>query len=80
MPYEHYYSTQKGEGLADIGAIYRGPPFVQHGHGVGSIFSGLIRYMKPLFFSGMSALKDQSLKTGQAIIRDLGNRPFENIL
>lgn len=80
MRYVKYYTSQRGGSIADIGDLYKGPVFVQKGHGVGSFFNGLVRYLKPVFTSGLSALKEQSLKSGQAIIRDLGHKAIPDIL
>lgn len=80
MPYVKYYTIQSGHGLGDIGPIYRGPSVLQKGRGIGSFFSGLGRFLKPLFISGLDALRDQSLKTGQNILRDIGSKPLRNII
>ena len=80
MPYVKYYTIQSGHGLGDIGAIYRAPLVIQKGRGIGSFFSGLGRFLKPLFVSGLDALRDQSLKTGQNILRDIGSKPLRTII
>jgi hypothetical protein len=80
MPYVNYYTVQSGHGLSDIGAVYRGSYAIQDGRGIGSIFSGLARFIKPLFFSGMEALTDQALTTGKNIIKDIGNKSIHDIL
>lgn len=80
MSYVQYYSAQCGGGFSDIGSIYHGQHHIQRGCGIGNFFSGLYRYLKPVFLSGIDALKDQSLKTGSAIIKDFGNKPIQDIL
>lgn len=79
--YTKYYLTQDGSGLGDIGILHRGPLIYQRGRGgIGDFFSTVIRTLRPLVTSGLSALKDQSLKTGSAILRDIGQKPINNIL
>lgn len=80
MPYAKYYENQAGYGLGDIGAIYRSPHVIQSGRGIGSFFGGLGKYLKPLFISGIDALRDQSLTTGKNILRDIGNKSLGDIL
>lgn len=80
MSYVQYYSAQCGGGFSDIGTIYHGQRHIQRGCGIGNFFSGLYRYLKPIILSGVDALKDQSLTTGRAIIKDLGNKPIQDIL
>lgn len=79
--YTQYYLRQTGSGLSDIGTIYRSPGFQQKGRGgIGSFFSGLIKHLRPFVSSGLSALKDQSLKSGSNIIADIGKKPLSTIL
>lgn len=81
MPYVKYYTNQSGGGIADIGAIYKTPLVIQRGRGIGDVFSGLGRYLRPMFISGLSALKDQALTTGKNVIRDIWNqKPLNDIL
>lgn len=78
--YVHYYKNQSGAGLSDIGPLYYNQRFVQHGRGAGSFFGALYKYLKPVFFSGLNALKTQALKTGSSILEELGTRPFKEII
>lgn len=78
--YTQYYLRQQGHGLADIGPLYKGPSIYQRGSGIGNFFSGLFRNLKPLISSGLEALRDQSVKTGTAILSDVGRKPFKEIL
>lgn len=78
--YTRYYLVQSGGNLADIGEVYRSPLIYQRGKGIGSLFSGLLRYLQPVFTSGAKALKQQALKTGKAILQEVGSKPITNIL
>lgn len=77
--YTSYYMNQCGGG--EIGRLYV-PDFlgVQRGSGLGSIFGGLIRFLKPLFMKGLSALGTQAVKTGTEILSDIGTKPIKDIL
>ncbi len=46
--YLDYYNSQIGGGLppTDYGAIYKIPRRIQKGRGIGSIFTGLFRFLK----------------------------------
>lgn len=80
--YLKYYQTQAGNGIGDIGDLYHiSPRFHQRGRGgIGSFFSGIYRYIKPLINSGLKALRNQSIKSGVNIIKDLGEKPIRDIL
>lgn len=79
--YTQYYLRQGGSGLADIGPIYKLPSFPQRGRGsIGNFFAGLFRHLSPLASSGLSAIKDQALKSGSAVLAEFGKKPLANIL
>lgn len=79
--YTKYYLYQRGSGLGDIGVLHRGPLIYQRGRGgIGDFFSTVIRTLRPLLSTGLNVLKDQSLKTGSAILRDIGQKPINNVL
>lgn len=80
--YLKYYQNQAGNGLEDIGNLYHiSPRFHQRGRGgIGSLFSGIYRYIKPLINSGLKALKKQTIKTSVNILKDLGEKPMRDIL
>ena len=73
-----YYTVQLGSGLKDIGPLYHNSRFVQQGRGFGSFFATLFTYLKPVFKSGLNAIKDSALKT--SIITEIGSRPLNEIL
>lgn len=64
--YDDYYLGQVGSGLP----VFTGA-HVQRGHGLGNIFSGLVRAAMPLVKSGMRALGKQGVKTGMQIAGDV---------
>lgn len=70
--YDDYYQRQVGHGMP-----YFSGTRVQRGHGLGNIFSGLVRAAMPLVKSGMKALGKQGLKTGMQIAGDVlqGRKP-----
>jgi hypothetical protein len=68
--YTRYYANQSGGG-GEVGSVYRASFRAQRGHGIGSFFRGLFRFVKPLLFSGAKAVGKEALKTGSNIITDL---------
>jgi len=78
--YQEYYLNQCGGGLSHIGTLYATPRIVQQGRGIGNFFSGLFKYLKPLFLRGLNAVKNQAFETGKAVINDLGQKPLQNII
>jgi hypothetical protein len=78
-----YYRRQAGRGRADIGSIYTTPHFVQRGHGLGSILSGLFRTLTPIIWPGIKTmgtetlrtLGREALRTGGKILTDIAENP-----
>ena len=64
--YDDYYLDQVGNGLP----VFTGAR-VQRGHGLGNVFSGLIRAAMPLMKSGMKLLGKHGVKTGMQIAGDV---------
>lgn len=64
-------SYQFGRGVEHIGPLYHSPYLIQHGRGIGNIFGGLFRHLLPLAKSGLSLLRDQTIKTGRDVIHDV---------
>ena len=70
---EQYYRNQVGTGLP----VFRGNR-VQRGHGLGSMFKGLLKSVVPLVKSGAKSLGKQALSTGLDITRDvLSGKKFQ---
>lgn len=80
MGYIQYYQRQNGGGISDVGELYHSPIFLQRGRGIGNVFKGLMKHLRPLLKSGVNALKEQSVKSANAIVQDLGNKPLKDIL
>ena len=85
-PLTRYYIHQAGGGGGSgggVGPIYSVPPFVQRGHGLGSLLGGLFRSVRPLFFSGLrtagKALGREALRTGGKILTDIADNPDTGI-
>lgn len=84
--YTDYYMSQVGKGQADIGHLYhgRGSYTVQRGRGVGSFFANVLRYIRPAFKSGLSAVADQALRSTASIANEYnanaGTKPMKQIL
>ena len=84
-PLTRYYIHQAGGGGSGggVGPIYSVPPFVQRGHGLGSLLGGLFRSVRPLFFSGLrtagKALGREALRTGGKILTDIADNPDTGI-
>lgn len=75
-----YYTIQSGGAMNDIGPLYYNQRLVQQGRGIGNFFASLYKYLKPVFVSGFSALKNQAIKTGSSVLNELGTRPFKDII
>ena len=86
-PLTRYYIHQAGGGGGGsgggVGPIYSVPPFVQRGHGLGSLLGGLFRSIRPLFFSDLrtagKALGREALRTGGKILTDIADNPETGI-
>ena len=63
--YHDYYLHQAGKGYP----VYAGSRY-QRGHGLGSIFGGLIKAAMPLLKKGAKTLGREALKTGLDIVGD----------
>ena len=63
--YHDYYLHQAGKGYP----VYAGSRY-QRGHGLGSIFGGLIKAAMPLLKKGAKTLGREALKTGLNIVGD----------
>ena len=66
MNYDDYYAQQVGGALP-----YFAGARVQRGHGIGSLFGGLLRSVAPLIKRGALALGNRALKTGAQIAGDI---------
>ena len=66
MNYNDYYARQAGGALP----YFAGAPY-QRGHGLGSLFGGLLRSAMPLIKRGAVALGKGALKTGVRIADDV---------
>lgn len=78
--YTNYYLRQQGTGISDIGPLYQSPRFLQSGRGgVGSFFSGVWKYLRPLVSSGVNALSSQAVKTGASILDQVGKKPLKEV-
>ena len=78
--YTKYYLLQAGGGLSDIGHLYTQPYILQSGNGIGNFFSGLFKFLRPMISTGLNEIKNQSLKTGAAILRDASSKPLKDVL
>jgi hypothetical protein len=87
-PLVKYYVSQAGRGngrgdSSGIGPIYSIPPFVQRGHGIGSLLSGLFRMVRHVLGSGaktivrqtFKALGREALRTGGKTLQDIAENP-----
>lgn len=77
-----YRPSQYGDGLADIGQVYRAPTRIQRGRGIGSVFAGLWKTLKPLALSGIKVLGKQALKSSGNIIDEMttGKKDLKRVL
>lgn len=63
---DEYYIDQAGHGLPAFQGVR-----IQRGHGIGNMFSGLLKSAMPLIKKGSKALGKQVLSTGLDIANDL---------
>lgn len=78
--YTQYYLDQSGHGLSGIGRIYRKPRYYQNGRGIGSLFAGIMKSLKPMLKSTAKAVGKQSLKAGRNIAKSMGKTSFKDSL
>ena len=72
--YKDYYKNQAGSGISGFhGSRY------QHGSGLGSLFSGVLRAAAPLLKKGAIALGKQALRTGVNLASNYLNEPRKPI-
>ncbi len=70
-PLLQYYLHQAGRGShGGIGPIYSVPSFLQRGHGIGSFLSGMFPLVRPVLWSGVKAVGQETLRTGGRILSD----------
>ena len=62
----NYYDQQAGHGLP----VFAGASF-QRGHGLGSLFGGLVRMAMPLLKTGAKRLGKEALKAGVGVAGDV---------
>lgn len=77
-----YTPRQIGRGLTDIGPLHISNLKTQRGRGIGSLFAGLWKYLRPLAVSGLKTLAKQSIKSGGNILKEMadGNTDIKKIL
>lgn len=79
--YDHFYNSQTGSGIADIGPIYRrGGQYYQSGRGLSSIFSGLLKFIQPYLIKGAKEVGKEALRSSTNILSNLNNQPFGELL
>jgi hypothetical protein len=60
--------------------LYKVSLRVQRGNGLGSFFSGLFRFVKPLLYSGAKAVGKESLSSGSKLLTGILNKDPEQRL
>lgn len=80
--YTQYFlgQDQLGDGLSDIGSVYKRRKYPQSGRGIGSIFSGIMKSLKPILKSTAKVVGKQSFKTGKAVLKNLGKQTLKENL
>jgi len=81
-PLEVYYVNQAGRGLTTtgIGTIYSPPLFLQLGHSIGNFFGSLLRWVRPLLWSGAKAVGRETLCTAGKILTYIAKRQSSNFV
>jgi hypothetical protein len=77
--YEHYYANQVG---GRVGSVYRAPLIgYQKGKGLGSVFAGVYRFLKPLLLNSGKFLGKEAMKSLPNILEGISdNKPIKTIL
>lgn len=77
-----YYSVQAGNGLHNIGPLYRTPRSgYQRGYGIGSFLSNIAGFLRPYAMKGLESLARQGYKTSKSVIDDLvEKKPLSEIV
>lgn len=71
--YIKYYLSQTGGNIEEIGPLFHSAVNYQRGRGLGDIFGGLFRYIKPLLSSGINFLKNEVLSSGIGALSDIAS-------
>lgn len=76
--YDSYFAhSQTGGAIADIGRVYKAPHHhFQRGRGIGSVLSGIMRFISPYLISGSKAVGKEVLRSGAEILSDYGTQPI----
>ena len=74
--YTRHYVNQSVGG-DEIGSVYKDTFRVQKYNGIGSLFRGLFRFVKPRLYSVRKAVGKEALKRGSHIITDILNKELE---
>ena len=61
-----YYRRQACRGREDIGSIYNTPPFVQRGHGLGSVLSAIFGTLRLILWNGAKSMGKERSKLLEA--------------
>jgi hypothetical protein len=79
-PLEAYYFHQAGRGRAPgIGPVYAAPLYLQRGHGIGNLFGSLIRWVRPLLWSGAKDVGRETFRTGGKILADMAENTSPDV-
>lgn len=81
--YVKYYLIQSGAGANDevFGPLIRFSPKYQRGRGLGGVFAGLLKYLRPMLSSGLKFLKTEAINTGADLLSGINNqKPIKEIL
>lgn len=79
--YLDYYLEQAGEKANRKRNFNIRRKVLQHGAGVGGVFSSVYRYLKPFIASGLDILKDETIKTASDVLNGVINqKPMNEVL
>lgn len=81
--YVKYYTIQSGAGFNEerFGPLLRFSPKYQRGRGLGGVFAGLLRYLRPMLSSGLKFLKTEAINTGADLLSGINQqKPIKEIL
>lgn len=74
----NYYLSQTGGAFNS--PVYINSRFLQTGRGYGNFFASLLSHIRPIILSGWDTLKKQGIKSGKAILEQLGTKPFKELV
>lgn len=82
--YDQFFNSQNQYGsgpVSDFGNIYkRGGVYYQSGRGINTLFTGILRLLKPILLKTGRALGEEAIRSSGQILNNLDKRPLRDLL